>query len=46
MELWRVLKPGGVGVIVYWWSEAPLAWRIEKLRVWASTAIPRITGPI
>ncbi len=30
-ELWRVLKPGGIGVVVYWWREAPLAWRIERL---------------
>lgn len=31
-ELWRVLKPGGIAVVVYWWwPYAPLAWRIEKL---------------
>jgi SAM-dependent methyltransferase len=31
LELWRVLKPGGVAVVVYWWPQSPLAWRIEKL---------------
>lgn len=31
LELWRVLKPGGIGVIVYWWRDTPLAWRIERL---------------
>lgn len=30
-ELWRVLKPGGVAVIVYWWSDAKLPWRLERL---------------
>lgn len=30
MEMWRVLKPGGVAVIVYAWPYAPLARRIEK----------------
>lgn len=30
-ELWRVLKPGGVAVVVYWWPDAPLAGRIESL---------------
>jgi SAM-dependent methyltransferase len=31
LELWRVLKPGGVAVIVYWWPYAPLAVRMEKI---------------
>jgi SAM-dependent methyltransferase len=31
MELWRVLKPGGVAVVVYWWPYAPLALRMERL---------------
>lgn len=31
-EFWRVLKPGGVAVVVYWWwPYAALAWRIERL---------------
>lgn len=30
LELWRVLKPGGFAVVVYWWETAPLAWRIER----------------
>lgn len=30
-ELWRVLKPGGVAVIVYWWAEPKLAWRVERV---------------
>jgi SAM-dependent methyltransferase len=31
-ELWRVLKPGGVAVVVYWWwPYAPLAHRMERL---------------
>lgn len=30
-ELWRVLKPGGVGVVVYWWKRAPLEWRLAKI---------------
>ncbi len=30
-ELWRVLKPGGLAVVVYWWwPYAPLAFRIEQ----------------
>jgi SAM-dependent methyltransferase len=30
-ELWRVLKPGGVAVVVYWWwPYAPLSHRLEK----------------
>ncbi len=31
LELWRVLKPGGVAVAVYWWPGAPLAARFEAL---------------
>lgn len=31
LELWRVLKPGGVAVVIGWWPHAPLAWRIERL---------------
>lgn len=32
LELWRVLKPGGLAVIVYyWWPYAALAWRLERL---------------
>ncbi|HYD89448.1 MAG TPA: class I SAM-dependent methyltransferase [Vitreimonas sp.] len=31
LELWRVLRPGGVAVIVYWWPNAPLGWRTELL---------------
>lgn len=30
-ELWRVLKPGGVAVIIYWWRDTPLQWRLERL---------------
>lgn len=30
-EIWRVLKPGGVAVVVYWWPNSKLAWRIERL---------------
>lgn len=30
-EIWRVLKPGGIAVIVYWWPETKLAWRVERL---------------
>lgn len=30
-EMWRVLKPGGVAVIGYWWETAKLAWRIERI---------------
>jgi ubiquinone/menaquinone biosynthesis C-methylase UbiE/uncharacterized protein YbaR (Trm112 family) len=30
-ELWRVLKPGGVAVIIYWWQDTPLQWRLERL---------------
>ena len=30
-EIWRVLKPGGVAVVVYWWPESKLAWRIERV---------------
>lgn len=31
LELWRVLKPGGVAVAVYWWPGSPLAARFEVL---------------
>ncbi len=31
IELWRVLKPGGIAVVVYWWPYSPLAARLEKL---------------
>lgn len=38
-ELWRVLKPGGVAVIVYWWRDTPLQWRLERLaRMFAGSA--------
>lgn len=30
-ELWRVLRPGGIAVVVYWWPESQLAWRLEKV---------------
>lgn len=30
-EIWRVLKPGGVAVVVYWWPAPKLAWRIERV---------------
>ncbi|MDZ4691922.1 class I SAM-dependent methyltransferase [Terricaulis sp.] len=30
-ELWRVLKPGGVAVVVFWWNDAKLPWRLERL---------------
>jgi len=30
-EIWRVLKPGGIAVVVYWWSHAPLEWRLGKI---------------
>ncbi|MBC7770341.1 MAG: class I SAM-dependent methyltransferase [Phycisphaerales bacterium] len=30
-ELWRVLKPGGVAVVIYWWHDAKLPWRIERV---------------
>lgn len=30
-ELWRVLKPGGVAVVVYWWANPKLAWRVERI---------------
>lgn len=31
LELHRVLKPGGVGVIVYWWPDAPLMRWMERI---------------
>lgn len=30
-ELWRVLKPGGVAVIVYWWAAPKLPWRVRRV---------------
>ena len=40
-ELWRVLKPGGVAVIVYWWRDTPLQWRLERLaRMFARRSEP------
>jgi len=30
-ELWRVLKPGGVAVVIAWWSDAKLPWRLERI---------------
>lgn len=30
-ELWRVLKPGGIAVIVYWWAEPKLPWRVQRV---------------
>lgn len=31
LELWRVLKPGGVAVAVYWWPRAPLTGAIVRV---------------
>jgi ubiquinone/menaquinone biosynthesis C-methylase UbiE len=31
LELCRVLKPGGVAVVIGWWPHAPLTWRIERV---------------
>jgi SAM-dependent methyltransferase len=31
LELWRVLKPGGIAVIVYWWPESALVARAKSL---------------
>ncbi len=30
-EVWRVLKPGGIGVVVYRWPYSPLEARLEKV---------------
>lgn len=30
-ELWRVLKPGGAAIAIYWWSSAKLTWRVERV---------------
>ena len=30
-ELWRVLKPGGVCVAVYWWPNPQLPWRLGRV---------------
>ena len=30
-EIWRVLKPGGVGVVVYAWQWSPIAGRLAKV---------------
>jgi len=30
-ELWRVLKPGGVAVVVYNWPSPKLPWRIKRI---------------
>lgn len=30
-ELYRVLKPGGVSLTIYWWSDATLPWRLERV---------------
>lgn len=30
LEMWRVLKPGGFAVIVYWWPYAPLLARLQR----------------
>ena len=44
-ELWRVLKPGGVAVIVYWWRDTPLQWRLERLaRMFARRSEPDEKG--
>jgi len=29
-ELWRVLKPGGVAVIVYWWADPKLPRQVQR----------------
>jgi SAM-dependent methyltransferase len=31
LELWRILKPGGIAVIVYRWQYSGIAARLEKL---------------
>ncbi len=30
-ELYRVLKPGGVAIVIYWWHDANLPWRLERI---------------
>lgn len=30
-ELWRVLKPGGVAVVPYWWAFSTLPWKIRRV---------------
>jgi ubiquinone/menaquinone biosynthesis C-methylase UbiE len=30
-ELWRVLQPGGVGVVVYAWQRSPIAWGLRQV---------------
>lgn len=31
LELWRVLKPGGIAVVVYFWPTSPLDWRLQQI---------------
>jgi len=44
-ELWRVLKRGGVCVVVYWWPHAPLAWRVEQLAKLIGSRGEGVTSP-
>jgi SAM-dependent methyltransferase len=30
-EVWRVLRPGGVGVVVYAWRRSPIAWALGQV---------------
>lgn len=45
-ELWRVLTPGGVAVIIYWWRDTPLQWRLERLaRMFSKPGINEVSAP-
>lgn len=46
-ELWRVLKPGGIAVIIYWWRDTPLQWRLERLaRIFSKPGDKKVNAPV